>query len=462
MTAGTEKIAYLTAGAAGMFCGSCLRDNALAAALHSLGSDVALVPLYTPIRTDEVDVSLDRVFFGGVNVYLQQKIPLFRYLPRVLDRWLDAPWLLRRLAAGQIEVDARELGELTESMLKGEHGHQRKEVFRLVDWLDRVVRPDLVNLSNILIAGCVPALKQRLKVPVLVTLQGDDLFLEQLSAPYRQRAMREIHRLAREIDGFLVFSRYYADFMSQYLQLERGKFHVVPLGLSLDDFRLPEVVPARRAPTIGYLARICPEKGFDRLVDAFLQLATRPGMEQVQLRAAGWLGPKDEAFFGEQLGRLRAAGLAERFRYDGVVERAEKLELLRSIDVLSVPTAYHEPKGIFVLEAWAAGVPVVQPAHGAFPELLAATGGGRLVEPSDPAALADAIMELLLNPAAARALGERGRLGVEQSFSAGEMAARTLDVYRRFLRSATRPSTARSTAESAAGGIIQRRIDRGD
>jgi glycosyltransferase involved in cell wall biosynthesis len=187
------------------------------------------------------------------------------------------------------------------------------------------------------------------------------------------------------------------------------------------------------------------------LVDAFLLLAARPGLERLKLRAAGWLGKKDEAFFSEQLGRLRAAGLADRFRYDGVVERAEKLDLLRSIDVLSVPTAYQEPKGIFVLEAWAAGVPVVLPAHGAFPELLATTGGGRLVAPGDPAALADALAELLLDPAAARALGECGRLGVEQIFSAGEMAAQTLDVYRRFLRSTTRPVVARPRAGSATG-----------
>jgi glycosyltransferase involved in cell wall biosynthesis len=432
MTHGTGKIAYLTAGAAGMYCGSCLRDNALAVALARLGVDVTLVPLYTPIRTDEADVSLDRVFFGGINVYLQHKIPLFRYLPRALDRWLDAPWLLRRLAAGRLEVDARELGELTISMLQGEHGRQRKEVFRLVDWLAHHAWPKLVNLSNILIAGCVPELKRRFKAPVLVTLQGDDLFLEQLSSPYKERALSEIHRLARQIDGFLVFSRYYADFMSEYLGLDRAKFHVVPLGLSLADFHLPPRATVERPPTIGYMARICPAKGFHRLVDAFLQLHARPGLEQARLRAAGWLGPGDKVFFEQQLGRLRAAGVADRFQYDGVVERAEKLDLLRSIDVLSVPTEYQEPKGIFVLEAWAAGVPVVQPAHGAFPELLAATGGGRLVEPDNASALADALAELLLDPATAQLLGKRGRQGVEQIFSAEEMAARTLDVYRQF------------------------------
>ncbi len=227
MTPGTEKIAYLTAGAAGMFCGSCLRDNALAAALHKLGCEVALIPLYTPIRTDEVDVSLDRVFFGGINVYLQHKIPLFRYLPRALDRWLDAPWLLRRLAAGRLEVDARELGELTISMLQGEHGRQRKEVFRLVDWLAHHAWPKLVNLSNILIAGCVPTLKQRLKVPVVVTLQGDDLFLEQLSAlrtrqrgatgrdpsaGARDRRLFGLHALLRRLHGEVFTSSIVAKF----------------------------------------------------------------------------------------------------------------------------------------------------------------------------------------------------------------------------------------------------------
>src|ERR1700722_12004436 len=150
MTQPLPKIAYLTAGGGGMFCGSCMRDNTLAAALTRLGCDVTLVPLYTPIRTDEADVSIDQVFFGGINMYLQQKFSLFRHLPGFLDRWLDRPWIINRLASGRLRVAAQELGELTVSVLQGEHGHQRKEVFRLVDWLDRHVQPELVNLSNIL------------------------------------------------------------------------------------------------------------------------------------------------------------------------------------------------------------------------------------------------------------------------------------------------------------------------
>ena len=83
------RIAYLAAGAAGMYCGSCLHDNTLAAALLKQGEDVVLLPIYTPIRTDERDVSQPRVFIGGINAYLQQAVPLLRRTPVWLDRWLD-------------------------------------------------------------------------------------------------------------------------------------------------------------------------------------------------------------------------------------------------------------------------------------------------------------------------------------------------------------------------------------
>ena len=88
------KIASITAGAAGMYCGSCLRDNTLAAALIEAGHDALLIPTYTPIRTDDENVSQPRIFFGGLNVYLQQKTGLFRHTPRWFDRLLD--FLFRR------------------------------------------------------------------------------------------------------------------------------------------------------------------------------------------------------------------------------------------------------------------------------------------------------------------------------------------------------------------------------
>lgn len=438
MTEHKPKIAYITAGAAGMFCGSCMHDNTLAAALMKLGCDVTLIPTYTPIRTDEENVSIDRVFYGGINVYLQEKSALFRRLPSFLDRWLDQPWLINWLASRGMETDAKELGALTLSMLQGELGHQKKEVHRLVDWLKRDLKPDLVNLSNVLIAGSVPVMKRELDVPVIVTLQGDDLFLADLPSPYKEKAFAEIKRIGSHVDAFVTFSQYYADFMSSYLGLPREKFHIVPLGLDLVDYvdHTPNR-PNNGAASIGYLARICPAKGLHVLVDAFLELRRRPGGERVNFRAAGWLGNGDKEYLEGQLDRLRSHGLSVGpggdFHYEGVLDRQQKLDFLKRIHVLSVPTTYHDPKGIFILEALASGVPVVQPEHGAFPELIAATGGGCLVRPNDPLHLADHLHAILTDDEHRLALAHAGHATVHRTFSAQDMAKKTLDVYRKFL-----------------------------
>src|SRR4029453_1191560 len=116
-----------------MYCGSCLRDNALAAALLARGHDVVLTPVYTPTRTDERNVSQSHVFFGGISVFLEQQMSLFRHTPRFLDRLWDAPWVIRLASKRQIKVDPRSLGEMTVSMLRGEQGFQAKEIAKLLE-----------------------------------------------------------------------------------------------------------------------------------------------------------------------------------------------------------------------------------------------------------------------------------------------------------------------------------------
>ncbi|MDZ4780144.1 MAG: glycosyltransferase family 4 protein [Planctomycetia bacterium] len=429
---GNATVVYFTAGAAGMFCGSCLRDNAVVGELQRQGCDVLLAPLYTPIRTDERDVSIQRVFYGGINVYLQEKLPAFRFVPRLFTRWLDRPWVLNRLAAKQVNVDARELGGLTVDMLAGEHGRLRGELERMLDWLADDVRPALVNLTNLLIGACAPEIKRRLGIPVLVTLQGDDLFLDELIEPHRSQARDAVRRLAQHVDGFITFSDFYADFMADYLAVPRERFHLAPLGVHWQPYVRNDAPAPRRPPTIGYFARIAPEKGFHLLIDAFVELARRPGMEQVRLRAAGWLSAKDRAFYQQQLARLDKAQLRDRFQYDGVVDLDGKVRFLHSIDLLSVPTVYREPKGLFVLEALAAGVPVVLPAHGAFPELIAQTGGGRLVAPGDVNAFADAWEAVLKQPEERVALGSEAQRRVQANHGIEVAAQRTRDVFRKF------------------------------
>jgi glycosyltransferase involved in cell wall biosynthesis len=392
------KLVYLTSGAAGMYCGSCMNDNTLARAMIELGHDVQLIPLYTPIRTDDRSVADGHVFFGGINVYLQQKVPLFRYLPRWMDHVLDQPWLIRWATGSASSTTANTLGALTVSMLRGSHGFQRKEVKRLVQWLAGHSQPDVFVFSNVLTAGCVPELKQQFGVPIVVMLQGDDIFLRELPEPFQQEAVTEIRQLADHIDGFLAHSRFYADKMSQYLGIEREKIHVVPLGIDTRDFEAIAVDAAARdgrPPTVGYLARLAPEKGLHVLAEAFILLRKMPGMEKVRLRIAGWLGEHRRRYAAEVFSSLSAAGLGEAFEYVGEVDRHGKVEFLKSIDVLSVPTTYEEPKGLFVLEALAAGVQVVVPEHGAFPEMIAELGGGLLHRPGDAGDLAERLCQVL-------------------------------------------------------------------
>jgi glycosyltransferase involved in cell wall biosynthesis len=431
------RILSITAGAADMYCGSCLRDNALAAELIARGHQVTLLPVYTPTLTDEVNVSAGKpVFFGGISVYLEQHLALFRHTPWILDRLWDAPAVIKRFASGSIHVDPRMLGALTVSTLRGESGYQRKEVEKLAHWLGdghhpptaMAGRPDVVNLPNSMLIALAAPIRRVLQRPIVVTLQGDDLFLDGLVEPYRTQALDLIRRQVPEVDLFVSVSDYYTEYMASYLQIAPERIRTVPLGITVGSF--DQRAPLARDPfTIGYFARIAPEKGLHHLAEAYRILRQERGLPPSRLWAAGYIGPDQQSYLEGIERRLASWGLADEFRYHGVVDRAAKARFLRSIDLLSVPSGYHEPKGLYLLEAMATGVPVVQPNHGAFPELLQRTGGGLLAKSEQPGDIADAILTLWKEPERAAALGARGARGVRESHTVSHMTDRMLAVY---------------------------------
>ena len=412
-----------------MFCGSCLHDNALAKSLMRLGNDVILLPTYTPILTDETSVSSDRLFFGGLNVYLQQVSPIFRYVPKWMDQFLSSPRLVNWIASRAMGTSAKQLGALTVSMLQGSDGRQRKEVSRLCDWLV-TQKPDVAIFSNLLIAGCIREVKSRIGCPVVVMLQGDDIFYEGLIEPYRSDALKLLKQLARDVDLFIVHSEFYGQRMQQLLEFPRERWQVNPLAIEPSDFlNRKKSVPTEessRPPTVGYLARLAPEKGLHQLVDAFIDLRKR--MPTARLAIAGWLGKQHESYWQEQQAKLASAGLADAYRYHGSVDRNGKLDFLEAIDVLCVPTTYQEPKGLFVLESLAAGVPVIQPAHGAFPELIGRLGGGHLYAAGEQAALVERLEMVLSDLPAARQLGQAGRTAVLKLATTDQAAARLVEM----------------------------------
>ncbi len=425
------RIAYVSAGAAGMLCGSCLHDNTLAAALQRMGHDAVLIPTYTPLRTDEADVSLPEVYYGAINIYLQQKSALFRATPRFIDRWLDAPGLLdwagRR---GSATVNADELGDLTVAMLQGEDGPQRKELRRLVSWLADEFRPEIVHLTNSMFLGLAAPLRRALGVPIVCSLQGEDLFLDSLGEPHEARVLEALRSKAGDADAYVASSAEFAGRMGEWLGIPAAKITPVGLGLNLDGHGPDAAARDKGRFTIGYMARICPEKGLHHLVEALAILAAAPGGERVRVRAAGYLGARDRPWFAGVQARVKALNLDDRFEYLGEVDRAGKIRFLQSLDVMSVPTVYRESKGRSVLEALANAVPVVQPRHGSFPEMVEATGGGLLFEPGDPRALAAALVSLRDDPARRDALASSGHAAVRVRYSDTAMAERTLEVYR--------------------------------
>lgn len=432
------KIAYITAGAAGMYCGTCLHDNTLAAALIERGHEVSLTPTYTPTRTDEASVAIDRVFFGAINVYLQQKSKLFRKTPRFIDRLFDNKRLLNWVSRFSGSTDAHVLGSLTLSMLEGEEGAQAKELDKLVEWLEEILQPDIVHLSHTLFLGFARRIKERLGVPVVASLQGEDLFFEELVEPWHSGVRRVLAERGGDVDALVAPSHYYAETMAETYGLPKDRIHRLRMGIKASDFEAhtasePTDRSADDLVVIGYLARFCPEKGIEGLLDAFEQLVTEPGGERLKLRIAGYLGEKDRAFYERQKGRIDASPMAAQVDLVGEVDRQGKIDFLRSLDLFTMPTIYREPKGLPVLEALASGVPVVQPRHGSFPEMVEDTGGGLLVEPCSPQALADGLRQLIDDPERRRALGKAGRQAVLERYDEGTMAEETLGLYQELL-----------------------------
>jgi glycosyltransferase involved in cell wall biosynthesis len=417
------RMVYLTAGAAGMYCGSCMHDNSLAKALIRRGNDAILVPVYTPILTDQENASQHQLFFGGLNVYLQQISPVFRWLPGWTDSFLSSPRLVGWIASRAMATSAKSLGELTVSMLQGESGKQRKEVRRLCRWLASL-SPDLVIFSNLLIAGSLPTIQRELPgCKSLVILQGDDVFYNSLEEPYRTKALVELRRLAQLSDGFLVHSQDYLQRMSQLLAAPPAKFLRSPLSIDAEDLlSIPRKPSPGRDLAVGYLARLTPEKGLHLLVDAFIEL-NRQGPSPVRLEIAGWLGKQYDGYWRAQQEKLHQAGLDSQYHYWGAIDRKEKLRFLEAIDLLSVPTSYADPKGLFALEAMAAGVPYLLPAHGAFPELHQLAAAGRLHQPDSVPDLIAGLSEMLGHLDQTRKLGEIGRAYVRTQATGDQEAS---------------------------------------
>lgn len=424
------KIIYLAAGAGGFYCGACARDVALARGLIRRGHDCLMLPLYTPLETDGPDPSAGRVFYGGISSYLEQKSKIFRRRWPLVDRLLDQPWLLRAVARRAIDTRPEDLGEMTVSVLRGAEGRQAKELRRLLEFLDSLGRPDVVNLSNAMLSAVAGPIKERFKVPVVSTLQGEEDFVNRLPGPQRDEAWRLLRSHAEKIDLFIAPSESYADEAAVMFGVPRTRLRVVRPGVDTDVYRpvAEGAGAARPSRRIGCVSRCSPNKGTDLLCEAFAAVESRqPG--RASLALAGQVSAADRAWCEALRDGLARRGLAERVEFRGELELAEKVAFLQGLDVFAQPSRFAERRGMAALEALACGVPIVVPRSGIFPEMVELTGGGVVVEPENAAVLAEALGRLVADPAERDRLARAARAGVEKYFSADLMTEATLAVY---------------------------------
>ena len=417
------RILHLTPGTGNFHCGSCLRDNALIKALRSRGHDAMMAPLYLPLVTDREVASPEiGILVGGLSLYVQQKMPWFRFMPRFVHRWLDKPNHLRFAAKFMGMTSARDLGEMTLGALQGEAGRQWPEWQGLIDWIRKEGKPDIISLSNSLLIGLCPTIERDLGIPVVVSLQGEDSFLDTLIEPYREQCWAAMQANAQHVSRFVAPSQFYARLMQEKLAVSEDKMSVVFNGLDANSFGVAE--PDPNWPTIGYFARMIHGKGLTTLVDAYIELSKRGTVPRVKLKIGGAKTASDEKYVEGLKKKIQQAGLTQRVEWHPNVSFADKLKFFRNLTVMSVPATYGEAFGFYILEAMASGVPVVQPDHGAFPELIAASGGGVICPPDDVKALADALETLLQDDHQREQITNRGLAGVRNEFSAARMAER--------------------------------------
>ena len=424
------KIVYLITGSGGSFyCGNCYRDMIYLRAIRNVpGISASAIPLYLPPDETNEESGLDRnVFFGAISMYLREKVPYLRNMPSILDKFLDSRPMLKMAARRSGTTNTEGLEDMTLSMIKGEKAFPEKELVRLARYLNENGKPDVIHLSNALIIGLARQLKKYLDVKIVCSLLNEDDWIDEMAEPYRSNAWKLIAEEAPNVDTFITPSKYYKDLFITKTGFAGNNVHIIPLAI---DTRNLNVLPKKNNyPAVGYFCRINSQNGFDKLVDAFIYLKTSDRLPGLTLHVSGGFTGSDKSFISDQIRKIKAHGLKSFIRIYPEFQGDSKEEFFSNIDVISVPVRKHDGYGLYILEANASGVPVVQPDTGAFPEIIEKTKGGLTYSPDTIEALSDALVKLLKDNSLRTNLGENGRKNVLKELSLSRMSEGLSVVY---------------------------------
>jgi len=424
------KIVNIVPGFGGTFyCGNCLRDSAYVKSLKELGHEAITIPLYLPLTSKDYTPESDTpVFYGAVNIYLKQNFSFLRRMPKWLHNFFNSPSILRYAAKKSGSTRATGLEEMTISMLQGSDGFQKDELDELIYFLKHHEKPDVVHLSNALLLGLAKKIREELQIPVICSLQDEDVWVDAMDEPYRSRIWKLMGEKVLDTDALIAVSDYFAKQMKVKMSIPNEKLRVVHIGVDPSKYTVKS--PNLDVPTIGFLSRSNKENGFEVLIDSFIKLKENPKFSNARLRVTGGKTDDDEKFIRRQVDKLKRKGYQNDIEF---VEDFSTEVLGRFYDgltLLSVPVLEGEAFGLYQLESLASGIPLLQPALGAFPEIIEATGGGVIYQPNTPDALAQKLAEVLSNPDQIREMSINGRKAVEEKFNTSVLIQRMIEVYR--------------------------------
>lgn len=424
------KIVYLITGSGGSFyCGNCYRDMIYLRAIRKVpGTKASAIPLYLPPDESTVESGLDKnVFFGAISMYLREKVSFLKNMPVFLDKIFDSAPMLKMAARRAGTTRTEGLEEMTLNMIKGENAFPDKELQRLVDYLTKDGKPDIIHLSNALIIGLSRRIKKKLDVKIVCSLLNEDDWIDEMAEPYQSKAWELISKEAKYVDAFLTPSNYYKQLFISKTGISEKNINVVPLGFDSDE--LVKIENKSTWPAIGYFCRINSQNGFDKLVDAFIELSSRNELPGLTLHVSGGFTGDDKPFIAEQIRKIKSNGLKSSVRIYPEFQGNSKQEFFSNIDVLSVPVRKHDGYGLYLLESNMAGVPAVQPATGAFPEIIEITGGGITYSPDSVSELSSGLLKVLKDKELILKLGKQGKENVLAELSLGKMSKGLSKVY---------------------------------